>query len=94
MVAKVNVLVDQFEGARETLELLLKHVAPLAAAEADEHQRRSQAEAEAQRAEAEVAAAAEREAAEAAERQQREAAEAAAKLERETKCALHAAVLV
>ncbi len=86
MVAKVNVLVDQYEGARETLELLLKHVGPQAADEAAEKLQRSEAEAEARRAEAEAAAAAEQEAKLAAERQEQEAAAATAKAESEAKC--------
>lgn len=88
MVAKVNVLVDQYEGVRETLELLLRHVGPQADAEAAEKRSRSEAEAQARREAAEAAAAAEREAKLSAERQQREAAEAAAKAEQDARCAL------
>ena len=86
MVAKVNVLVDQYEGVRETLGLLLKHVGPQAAAEAAEKLRASEAEAAERRAAAEAAAAAELEAKAKAERQQREAAAAAARAELEAKC--------
>ena len=87
MVAKVNLLVDQYEGVRETLELLLRHVGPQAAEEAAEKQRRSEADAEARQKAAEAAAAAEQEAKLAAERREQEAADAKAKAESEAKCA-------
>ena len=87
MVAKVNVLADQFEGVRETLELLLRHVGPQAADEAAQERKRSEADAKARRAAAEAAAAAEEEEKLTAERRQQEAAAAAAKAEHEAKYA-------